>query len=152
MDSIVNSALEEICAVGITGLTLPNLWPKLQQSFISNGLHPCLNVKKALWTNLLNIPGLQFESRGVCYDPQDSVIVSVEDSEKLNLKIVAAEHLRNCFVGLYDLKASNTGISVQGRRALERIAIARFVSTPIVLFNLVRVFNYCVNLGRYCLF
>lgn len=125
MDPMVNSALEEICAVGATGLTLPNLWPKLQSSFISNGLPPCLNVKKALWTNLLNVPGLQFESRGVCYNCQDSVIQSVEDSEKLNLKIVAAEHLRNCFVGMYDIKASNTGISVQGRRALERIAIAR---------------------------
>ncbi|KAK1358500.1 B-block binding subunit of TFIIIC [Heracleum sosnowskyi] len=125
MDSIINSALEEICAVGATGLTLPSLWPKLQSSFIPNGLPPCMNVKKALWTNLLNIPGLQFESRGVCYDPHDSVIQSVEDSEKLNLKIVAAEHLRNCFVGLYDIQASNTGISVQGRRALERIAIAR---------------------------
>lgn len=130
MDPIVNSALEEICAVGATGLTLPNLWPKLQSSFISIGLPPpCLNVKKALWTNLLNVPGLQFESRGVCYNCQDSVIQSVEDSEKLNLKIVAAEHLRNCFVGMYDIKASNAGISVQGRRALERIAIARFVCT-----------------------
>lgn len=125
--------MEEICAVGATGLTLPNLWPKLQSSFISNGLAPCINVKKALWTNLLNVPGLQFESRGVCYNNQDSVIQSVEDCEKLNLKIVAAEHLRNCFVGLYDIKASNTGISVQGRRALERIAIARFVVLEICI-------------------
>ena len=124
----MNSALEEICAVGSKGLTLPQLWPKLHSSLLSNGLPPCGNVKRALWASLLNVPGLHLESPGgVCYNCQDSVIQSVEEAEKLNLKIVAAENLRNCFVGMYDIKASNAGISVQGRRALERIAIARFV-------------------------
>ncbi|WOG99122.1 hypothetical protein DCAR_0518470 [Daucus carota subsp. sativus] len=126
MEPVVNSALEEICAVGSKGLTLPQLWPKLHSSLLSNGLPPCGNVKRALWASLLNVPGLHLESPGgVCYNCQDSVIQSVEEAEKLNLKIVAAENLRNCFVGMYDIKASNAGISVQGRRALERIAIAR---------------------------
>ncbi|CAK9179893.1 unnamed protein product [Ilex paraguariensis] len=125
MDSIVHAALEEICSQGVNGLTLPILWPKLQSPLSSQGLHLCPNVKKALWTNLLNIPGLQFGSQGVSFNHQDPSIQSIEESEKLNLKIVAAEHLRNSFVGIYDIKASDASISQPQRRALERLAIAR---------------------------
>ncbi|KAM7483888.1 hypothetical protein LguiB_008471 [Lonicera macranthoides] len=128
MDSIVHAALEEICSEGVNGLTLPDLWPKLQSSLSSNGLHLCTNVKKAIWTNLLNIPGLQFKSRSISYSAQDSSIQSFKNSEELSLKIVAAEQLRNSFIGIYDIKASNAGISQPQRRALERLAIARFVS------------------------
>ncbi|CAK9179892.1 unnamed protein product [Ilex paraguariensis] len=63
--------------------------------------------------------------RRVSYNHQDPSIQSIEESEKLNLKIVAAEHLRNSFVGIYDIKASDASISQPQRRALERLAIAR---------------------------
>lgn len=43
----------------------------------------------------------------------------------MGLKIVAPEHLRNCFVGIYDIKASDAGVSQIQRRVLERLAIAR---------------------------
>lgn len=128
MDSMIHSALEEICAVGANGLTLSNLWLKLKPTLTCHGLEPCVGVKEALWTNLLNVPALGFESRkGASYDSRDSAIQLVENCDKLGIKIVAAQHLRNSFVGLYDVDASRDGISVQGRRVLERLAIARFV-------------------------
>ncbi|GFZ04297.1 hypothetical protein Acr_16g0009210 [Actinidia rufa] len=49
----------------------------------------------------------------------------LDESERLELKIVAAEHLCNSFVEIYDIKASDAGIS----QPLERLAIARFAST-----------------------
>ncbi|KAA8541644.1 hypothetical protein F0562_022796 [Nyssa sinensis] len=125
MDSIVSAALEEICSQGVNGLTLSTLWPKLHLPVSSHGLHLCSNVKKAIWSNILNVPGLHFEARNVSYDSQDPSIQALEDSEKLNLRITAAEHLRNSFVGIYDIKASDAGISQTQRRALERLAIAR---------------------------
>ncbi|KAL7162716.1 hypothetical protein ACSBR2_043073 [Camellia fascicularis] len=125
MDSIVHSALEEICSHGVNGLSLSTLWPNLLHSLSSHGLPLCHNVKKAIWTNLLNVPGLQFEAQGVLYDSQDPEIRKLEDCERLELKIVAAEHLRNSFVGIYDIKASDAGVSQPQRRALERLAIAR---------------------------
>ncbi|THG08515.1 hypothetical protein TEA_002148 [Camellia sinensis var. sinensis] len=125
MDSIVHSALEEICSHGVNGLSLSTLWPNLLHSLSSHGLPLCHNVKKAIWTNLLNLPGLQFEAQGVLYDSQDPEIRKLEDCERLELKIVAAEHLRNSFVGIYDIKASDAGVSQPQRRALERLAIAR---------------------------
>ncbi|KAH7865791.1 hypothetical protein Vadar_011204 [Vaccinium darrowii] len=125
MDSVVHYALEEICCRGATGLLLPTLWPNLHSPLSSQNLPLCPNVKKALWTNLLNVPGLQFEAKGVSYDSNDPGIQSVEECEKLCLKIVAAEHLRNSFVGVYDITASDAAISQPQRRALERLAIAR---------------------------
>ncbi|KAL6996273.1 hypothetical protein U1Q18_006408 [Sarracenia purpurea var. burkii] len=125
MDSIVHAALEEVCSHGANGLSLQSLWLKLYSPLSSQGLHLCANVKKAIWTNLLSIPALQFEARGVSYDSQDPTIQPFEESERLDLKIVAAEHLRNSFVGIYDIKASDAGISLPQRRVLERLAIAR---------------------------
>lgn len=135
MDSIIHSALEEICAVGANGITLSNLWLKLQSTLTLNGVDPCVNVKKALWTNLLDVPALRFESRkGASYDSRDSAIQLVENCDKLGIKIVAAQHLRNSFVGLYDVDACGDGISLQGRRVLERLAIARFVVLQVTLY------------------
>ncbi|XP_059645446.1 uncharacterized protein LOC132287005 isoform X2 [Cornus florida] len=125
MDSIVSSALEEICSPGVNGLTLQTLWPKLHSSLSSQGLSLCNNVKKAIWSNLLNVPGLQFEARSVSYTSQDPSIQSVEESEKLGLKVVATESLRNSFLGVYDIEASDAGISQPQRDVLERLAIAR---------------------------
>ena len=129
MDSIVHAALEEVCSHGAAGLAVAAMWPSLHSPLSSRGLRLCDGVKAALWTNLLNIPGLRFEAHGVSYDPGDPQIQSIDESERLELKIVAAEHLCNNFVGIYDIKASDAGISQTQRRALERLAIARFAST-----------------------
>lgn len=125
MDAVVYAALEEICSQGANGLALRGLWSKIHTNLSSNGLHLCTNVKKALWSNLLNIPSLQFECKGISYDAEDPKIQSFEDAEAIDLRIVAAEHLLNSFVGIYDIKASDAGISQPQRRALERLAIAR---------------------------
>ena len=126
MDSIVFAALEEICSQGANGLALQSLWPNLHAALSSAGLDLSSGVKAAIWANLLKTPGLEFQSRNVSRNADDPAIQSVEQCEKLNLKIVAAEHLRDSFVGLYDVKASAvTGISAVQRRVLERLAIAR---------------------------
>ncbi|KAG5536532.1 hypothetical protein RHGRI_024082 [Rhododendron griersonianum] len=111
MDSIVHSALEEICSFGAAGLPLPTLWPKLHSRLSSHGLPLCPNVKQSLWANLRNVPGLQFEAGGASFGSNDPGIQSVEECERLRLKIVAAEHLRDSFVGVYDIKASDAAIS-----------------------------------------
>ncbi|KAI3512502.1 hypothetical protein L1887_19818 [Cichorium endivia] len=125
MDAVVYGALEEICSQAAKGLALSGLWSKIHSHLSSNGLHLCTNVKKALWSNLLNIPSLQFECKGSSYAAEDPKIQSFEDAEAIDLRIVAAEHLVDSFVGIYDIKASNSGISQRERRALERLAIAR---------------------------
>lgn len=125
MDAVVNGALEEICSQGVKGLNLRDLWSKIHSHLSSNGLPLCPNVKKAVWSNLINIPSLRFECKGVSYDAEDPKIQSFEDSEGMDLKIVAAEHMLNNFIGLYDITASDAGISQIQRRALERLAIAR---------------------------
>ncbi|XP_052182207.1 uncharacterized protein LOC127794928 isoform X2 [Diospyros lotus] len=125
MDSVVYAALEEVCSQGGNGLALEALWPKLSPSLASYGLHPCAAVKSAVWTNLLSNPALLFEAKGVSYDSSDPKLQSLEEAERLGLKILAAEHLRNSFVGIYDIKASDAGISQPQRRVLERLAIAR---------------------------
>lgn len=127
MDTVVYGALDEICLQGANGLTLRRLWSKITTHLSSNGLHLCTNVKKALWSSLLNIPSLRFECKGVSYDAEDPNIKYFEDAEAIDLRIIAAEHLLNSFVGIYDIKASDAGISQPQRRALERLAIARFV-------------------------
>lgn len=126
MDSIVHSAIEEVCSQGSGGLILQNLWPKLQTSLSTHGLDICPHVKAALWSNLLGIPGLQFEAEGVSYNsPQDSSIInSIDKCEQMNLKIIASEPLRNNFVGIYDVEASSCSITKPQRLTLERLAIA----------------------------
>ncbi|CAI9753733.1 unnamed protein product [Fraxinus pennsylvanica] len=127
MDSIVHSALEEICSQGTNGLPIQNLWSKLVPSLSSQGLSLCPDVKRALWVKFLDIPGLHFET-GVkvsCKSKEDLMKHSVEEWEQMNLKVVAPESLRNHFIGIYDIKASDSGISQPQRRALELLAIAR---------------------------
>lgn len=125
MDAVVYGALEEICSQGVTGLTLHELWSKIQSHLTSNGLPLCSNVKKALWSNLLNIPSLRFECGGVRFDAANPKIQSVVDAEAMELKVVAVEHLLDSFYGIYDIKASDAGISEPQRRVLERLAVAR---------------------------
>ncbi|RDX90912.1 hypothetical protein CR513_27175, partial [Mucuna pruriens] len=96
MDSVINAAVEVICAGIGDGLTLAALWAKLEgsPSLSSFNLHLSPTVKKAIWTSLLRIPTLRFE-------PQASSL-ELEDAEKLNLKIFAQQSLADNFVGLYD--------------------------------------------------
>ncbi|CAI9087290.1 OLC1v1021327C1 [Oldenlandia corymbosa var. corymbosa] len=118
-------AIEEICAAGPDGLNLLSLWGLLQSPLATHGLPLCPNVKAALWSSLLNFPGLQFRAQGNAYDPQDSSIQSVQKCEQLNLKIIASERLRDEFLGIYDVHASSSAIEAKQRSVLERVAMAR---------------------------
>ncbi|CAN4117294.1 unnamed protein product [Withania somnifera] len=125
MDTIVNTALEEICSNGDSGLHLSKLWPKLQSSISNQALKLCQNVKKVLWFNLIDIPGLKFECNGVVYSSVDSCVRSFEQSEQLDLKIVAPEHLCDGFIGVYDIEASDAKLSKHERRVLGYLATVR---------------------------
>ena len=120
MDILISSALEEICYHGPSGVSLSSLWSTLTPK-------PSPSVKASLWTNLLSIPSLQFTVPGydLPFSSDDRKIKRCEDAEKLGLKIVAKEHLRDSFVGLYD--TPSTGISSNQRNALKRLAVSRFV-------------------------
>ncbi|KAL2939303.1 General transcription factor 3C polypeptide 1 [Bienertia sinuspersici] len=121
METIVHAAIEEICAQGINGISLSLLWPRLHSSLSSAGLNLCSAVKRAVWSGLIGVPGLQFRaSNGSEFDPKSK---SFEECESLNLTVFANEQLRRCFVGLYDVKASN--ITPPQQRVLERLALAR---------------------------
>ncbi|KAH9605703.1 hypothetical protein KSS87_015506 [Heliosperma pusillum] len=100
MDTIVHSAIEEICSQGATGLSLSLLWPRLHAP------PPlCPAIKRAVLTGLSAVPGLQFKARdGSDFDPNSK---PVEEWEGLGVKVIADEQLRRCFVGLYDVKAGN---------------------------------------------
>lgn len=126
MEPVVHSALEEICLEGAGGLPLLSLWPRLQSSLATNGLPLCPSVKAALWSNLLNFPGLQFQAQGSSYDCQDGAIQSVEECEQINLTIIASEGLRDSFLGMYDVNASVSSVDEKQRCVLERLAIARY--------------------------
>ncbi|XP_058097979.1 uncharacterized protein LOC131242975 isoform X2 [Magnolia sinica] len=125
MDSIFAAALEEICLEGRNGIALPNLWMRLQNHPSLAGLDPCSAVKESIWNRLLNIAGMQFEVRGSTFAPDEPSIRTVQGSEKLGLKIIAPERLRDSFLGLDDLKAADGKTSEDQRRLLERIAITR---------------------------
>ncbi|XP_019460992.1 PREDICTED: uncharacterized protein LOC109360501 [Lupinus angustifolius] len=94
MDTVINAAVEEICAAAQLeeGITLESLWSKLQNSpsLTSSNLSLSSSVKKAIWTNLIRIPSLRFE-------PQPS---SFEDAEAV--KIFPQQSLSDNFFGLYD--------------------------------------------------
>lgn len=92
MDSAVNAAVEEICAVVEDGLTLEALWAKLEASpSVDLPLPFPPPVKTAIWTNLLRIPTLRFEPPNPDPDPSNP-----------NQKIFAQQSLADNFVGLYD--------------------------------------------------
>ncbi|OMO66183.1 hypothetical protein COLO4_30699 [Corchorus olitorius] len=119
MDEIISSALEEICAKGRDGLAISSLCSNLNLSF---------EIKRALWTNLLKIPTIQFQVRNLVYDSDDPSIRCFDDAEKLDLVIVAKDRLRDNFLGVYGF---SLGVDEkeyrQQRLALERIATARLI-------------------------
>lgn len=119
MDSIVCTALEEICCQGNTGIPLVSLWSRLSPPPLSP------SVKAHFWRNLLAIPQLQFKAKNTVYEPSDASIQQLEEALRLDLRIIANEKLRGNFVGLYDAQSNNTTISAIQRRVLERLAVAR---------------------------
>ncbi|MCL7028743.1 hypothetical protein MKW94_010002, partial [Papaver nudicaule] len=131
MDSIVSAALTEICSQGTDGIFLKDLWLTLQDSLSSSGLSLCNGVKTTIYDRLVQMPGLEFKDSSTANRKSSSnssfgkKTCSREEAEKLGLRIVAAEHLRDSFVGLYDLKAADAGISAPQRRTLEKLARAR---------------------------
>lgn len=67
-----------------------------------------------------------FDAKNAPYGPADPSILSFEDAEKLNLKLVADEGLRDNFMGLYNVRSANASLSKIQRMALERLVTARF--------------------------
>lgn len=126
MDSIVNAALEEISVRGAGGIGIAELWRSLAAALSSAGLPSSDCTKNAIWNRLLSLPVLQFSADGCLISSQDPKIRSLGESERLGLRIIADEQLRDSFVGLDDLNAANAEISDKQRRTLERIAAARF--------------------------
>nr|KJB68238.1 hypothetical protein B456_010G233800 [Gossypium raimondii] len=93
MDAIISSALEEICSKGRDGVALSSLCSKLGLS---------VEIRRALWANLLEIPAVQFQKRDRVYDHNDPLVRRFEDAEKLDLIIVAKDKLCDNFLGVYD--------------------------------------------------
>ncbi|KAM3324940.1 putative protein isoform X1 [Capsicum chacoense] len=126
MDAIVNTALEEICSNGSSGLHISKLWQKLHSPISNLGLKLCPNVKKALWFNLIDIPNLKFEANnGAVYSCMESCVRSIDESENLDLKIVAPEYMCDGFIGVYDVDASDAKLSMHERRVLRALATVR---------------------------
>ncbi|KAL0341843.1 UNVERIFIED_CONTAM: hypothetical protein Scaly_1846900 [Sesamum calycinum] len=128
MDSVVHSALEEISCEAANGLHLRDLWPKLNPCLASRGLPLCPNVKRAVWENLAEIPGLKLEACDYASCPnatEELMKCDVEVCEKLNVKIVAPEAMRKSFLGIYEMEASESSLSDTQRLILERLAVAR---------------------------
>ncbi|MQL74570.1 hypothetical protein Taro_006936 [Colocasia esculenta] len=125
MDAIISTATEEICAEGPAGISIPKLWRSLRGCLASAGLEMDSSVKEAIWRRLLALPIVQFSVQGASLDPRDPSIQSHEQSEKLGLKVAAADHVRDCFLGIYDMKAVNVEMTPMLKQVLERVAVAR---------------------------
>ncbi|CAA6670524.1 unnamed protein product [Spirodela intermedia] len=110
---------------GSRRIPLPKLWWNLQSSVESFGLLMDDAVKEVIWRRLLALPDLLFKSSSAMFTSRDSAIKSPDQSEKLGLRVVADEHLRDSFLGIYDLKAANVEITPVLKQVLERLAVAR---------------------------
>ncbi|KAM7264039.1 hypothetical protein ACFE04_001722 [Oxalis oulophora] len=125
MDSVVSSAVEEICLSGVNGISLSSLFSKLN-------LSPNINInnnnnnsfKQSLYQNLLNIPSLNFLHDDVIARTDVApppLSCRFEDAERIGVRIVGSEEMRDNFLGLYD--APN--IKSMERKALQRLSRAR---------------------------
>jgi general transcription factor 3C polypeptide 1 len=144
MDALLSAALQEVAVEGIQGCSLPKLWARLQAAAAGGGTASSSSLSKTqltartkqmLWQQLLKIPGLlllllQDESAQTelleCSSPS---IQSVEEAETLGVCMIAPEGLRDCCLGIYDLKFCDAHLSKDQRDILERLARARF--TPL---------------------
>nr|XP_011467426.1 PREDICTED: uncharacterized protein LOC101308114 isoform X2 [Fragaria vesca subsp. vesca] len=121
MDSLLNSAIEEICSHLHDGLSLQTLWSRLDPSLSSSP-----SLKQSLWDSLRSVPTLKFLApQNYHYAPADPSIHSFQAAENLNLKLVADESLRNNFMGLYNVDSVNSNLSSVQRHTLQRVAMAR---------------------------
>ncbi|KAL3850329.1 hypothetical protein ACJIZ3_012211 [Penstemon smallii] len=119
MDSVVHSALEEICYGEDEGLHLRNLWPKLTTISISLSLSP--SVKQAVWENLVQVPGLKFQA--ACHDAvEDWSKCTVEECEQRNVTIVAPQPMRKSFQGIYEIEST---LSHTQRLIIQKLTLAR---------------------------
>ncbi|KAL1096624.1 hypothetical protein V6Z11_D06G235800, partial [Gossypium hirsutum] len=85
-----------------------------------------VEIRRALWANLLEIPAVQFQKRDRVYDHNDPLVRRFEDAEKLDLIIVAKDKLCDNFSGVYDFSFGDGEKEVnQQRFVLQRIASAR---------------------------
>ncbi|KAM1359438.1 hypothetical protein ACFX2F_046420 [Malus domestica] len=125
MDTILNSAISEICSELRNGVSLQTLWPRLEPSLSSSNLDLSPRLKQSLWDGLRAVPTLKLLARNAPFDPADPSIQSVQDAEKLNLKVVADEGLMNNFMGLYHARSANADLRPPQQKALERVAMAR---------------------------
>lgn len=127
MDAVVNLAIEEICCGAAEGLQLSYLWAKIGPALAARGLPICPKVKQAVWENLVEIPGLKLVAcDGTSSKLTEALIKrTVEECEKMNLKIVAPEAMRRSFLGLYDVGTSESSSADIQRFILERLAVAR---------------------------
>ncbi|KAH0461474.1 hypothetical protein IEQ34_009049 [Dendrobium chrysotoxum] len=126
MDNIICAALEEVCVRGASGIRLLELWPSLQVAVSSSSLELSDIVKQVIWGRLASQPGLRFMVSGSSMEQNNVLQGSMEEMERIGLSIVAEEHMRDSFLGLYDLKQSpHFEISQIQRRVLERLAMAR---------------------------
>ncbi|XP_060172125.1 uncharacterized protein LOC132603197 isoform X2 [Lycium barbarum] len=150
MDGIVNKAVEELCIQGCKGcasVPISNLWLKLKPYLSINGLALCGNVKKGILSNLINIPGLEFETK----DGNNLVKCSVEEREILDdLNIVVPEQMLDNFSRIHEVEVSKSKLSKQElealhlrKRVLQRIAIAR--ANGITQSELTKEFNTKAN-------
>ncbi|CAN6558700.1 unnamed protein product [Malus baccata var. baccata] len=127
MDSILNASLEEICLEGQNGLAISTLWSRLESSLSSSNFSDH-GFKQALWAELRSVPTLKFlnqKQNPRYYSPTDSSIQSFQDAEKLDLKLVADQCLRDSFLGLYIAQSSVENMCLYQRRTLERVSTAR---------------------------
>ncbi|CAM6048916.1 unnamed protein product [Sphagnum compactum] len=145
MDALLSAALQEVAVEGIQGCSLPKLWAGLQAAAAAAGgtassssslsslskMQLTARTKQMLWQQLLKIPGLllfllQDESAQTelleCSSP---LIQSVEEAETLGVCMIAPEGLRDCCLGIYDLKFCDAHLSKDQRDILERLARAR---------------------------
>lgn len=127
MDSVFNAAVEEICCEGPNGIYLSDLWPKLTSSLAALKITLSPKLKQIVLDNLVLIPTLNFEAgdTSVSFDSADRSKCSVEEYEKKDVKVVASNALRNCFLGIAEAESSESGLSNVQRSILDRLAFAR---------------------------
>lgn len=126
MDALVAVALQEVAAEGEQGCSLPALWKWLAASPSGSGLRLDPALKQAVWKLLLTSSCLSFQDQGsgelVGTTPS---IQTFEDAERLDIRIVASEDLRESFLGVNAIRHSDSKLSSEQRRMLERIGKAR---------------------------
>lgn len=125
MDAIVLAMVEEICAEGPNGVSLMNLWAMIEPSVVSSGMNLCEGLKQIVWSRLLSFSELRFETKNILLSSFDGSIQSFEDSERLDVKVVADENLRDNFLGIYEQKLAGNDLTKIQRRLIDRIAFSR---------------------------